>query len=151
LRRRCPEVVPKRDRTSHPHAFSLGGGDLVPDALAGHFPFELGEGEKHIEGKPPHGGGGVELPGHRDKRNPVAIKKLDHLREVREGSGKPIDLVDHHHVDLSSLDIDKKRSQPRALHGAAGEAGVVVAAFQRFPALMALTLDIGGAGLALRV
>jgi thiosulfate/3-mercaptopyruvate sulfurtransferase len=33
---------------------TLGSCDLVADALADHFPLELGEGEKHIERQPSH-------------------------------------------------------------------------------------------------
>jgi hypothetical protein len=46
---------------AHPHALLLGGGNLVPDTLAYHLALELGEGQKHIQGMPPHLGGGVEL------------------------------------------------------------------------------------------
>jgi hypothetical protein len=41
--------VPQRNAASHPHALLLGGCDLFPDALTGHFALELGKGEQDIE------------------------------------------------------------------------------------------------------
>ena len=39
---------------AHPHALLFGGGELVANALAGYFPFKLGEREQHIQGQPAH-------------------------------------------------------------------------------------------------
>jgi hypothetical protein len=36
-------VITERDAASHPHALSFGSGNLVPNSLAGDFPFELSE------------------------------------------------------------------------------------------------------------
>src|SRR6185437_8632095 len=53
--------IAKRGDTAHPHAFLLGCRDLVPDLLPGDLTLELGKGEEDVEGKSPHGGGGIEL------------------------------------------------------------------------------------------
>jgi hypothetical protein len=45
-------ALTQRYRSTDPKALPFGGGDLVADALADHLAFELGEGQKHIEGKP---------------------------------------------------------------------------------------------------
>ena len=45
---------------AHPHAFLLRSRDLVADAFAGDLALELGEGEQHVEGQPPHRCRGVE-------------------------------------------------------------------------------------------
>jgi len=50
------DIIAERHDTTHPHAFPLGGGDLVSDALAGDLALELGEGQQHVEGEPAHRG-----------------------------------------------------------------------------------------------
>src|ERR1700730_12956615 len=47
-------VIAERHNTSHPHAFLLRGSDLVADPFAADLPLELGKGQQHIEGQPPH-------------------------------------------------------------------------------------------------
>jgi hypothetical protein len=42
------QIVPQGYRSAHPHAFLLGGGDLVPNALSSHFTLKLCEGEQHV-------------------------------------------------------------------------------------------------------
>src|SRR6266571_8654444 len=68
------------------------------------LPLELGEGEEHIEREPPHAGGRVEGLRHRDEGDPVLVEQLDQLGEVGKRSGEPVDLVDHHDVDLAGPD-----------------------------------------------
>ena len=60
-------LVTKGQVASDPQALALRCRDLVPDPLGGDFPFELGKGQKDVEGQPPHRGRGVELLGHRDE------------------------------------------------------------------------------------
>src|SRR4029078_3447408 len=75
-------VVTERHGTAHPHALLLGGCDLVADALARDLPLELGEGEQHVQGEPPHGGVGIELLRHRDEGDALGIKSLHDLGQV---------------------------------------------------------------------
>jgi hypothetical protein len=58
------QVIAERHTATHPHAFTLRGSYLVTDALAGHFPFKLREGEEHVQGQAAHGSGGIELLRH---------------------------------------------------------------------------------------
>jgi hypothetical protein len=44
--------IAERHGSADPEALSFGGGYLVADTLADHFPLELGEGQKHVEGNP---------------------------------------------------------------------------------------------------
>src|SRR5262245_50396104 len=39
---------------AHPHALLFRRGDLVTDPFAGDLALELGKGQQHIEGQPPH-------------------------------------------------------------------------------------------------
>jgi hypothetical protein len=52
--------VTERHGSADPETLPFGGGNLVSDTLADHLSFELGEGQKHIEGEPPHAARGVE-------------------------------------------------------------------------------------------
>lgn len=47
-------VVAEGQVAAHPHAAGLGGRDLVADAFACDFSFELGEGQEHVEAEPTH-------------------------------------------------------------------------------------------------
>src|SRR6266849_4979005 len=47
-------AVAERNRAPDPDALALGGRDLVAHPFPDHLPFELGEGEQHIEGEPAH-------------------------------------------------------------------------------------------------
>ena len=60
-------VVAQWRHAADPQALALGGGDLVPDALGGDLPFELGKRQQHVEGQPPHRGRRVELLRHGDE------------------------------------------------------------------------------------
>ena len=60
-------LIAEGQGASDPKALPLRCRDLVPDPLGGDLPFELGKGQKHVEGQPAHRGRGVELLGHRDE------------------------------------------------------------------------------------
>jgi hypothetical protein len=62
-------VGPKGNHAAHLHSLLLRSGDLVLDPLARDFPFELGEGQKNVEGQASHAGRGVERLGHRQLRS----------------------------------------------------------------------------------
>src|ERR1700730_16879863 len=86
------DVVTERNEATHPHAFTLGGGDLVADPLAGYLPFELGERQQYIERQAPHRSCGIELLGYGHEGHAVSIEELDHLGEVGQRAGQPVDL-----------------------------------------------------------
>jgi hypothetical protein len=88
-----------------------------------------------------HARSGVELPGDRDERDAAGIEDLDHLGEVGERAGGPVDLVDHHHVDTACLDIGHELLECGSLHGAAEEAAVVVKIADQCPAFVLLAED----------
>ena len=48
-----PHLVAERHRPTHPHASFSGGGELVPNAFADHFAFELRK-EQDVQCQPPH-------------------------------------------------------------------------------------------------
>ena len=144
-------IVSKRRKPSHPHAFFLGGGDLVPDALAGDLPLELGEGEEDVEGQSSYRRGGVESLSHRDKRHRMGVEGLDHPDEVREGAGEPVHLVDNDYIDPARLDVIQEALERRPLGRPSREASVVVACRQWFPPFSTLALDVRLARLSLGI
>src|SRR5271168_4894281 len=108
--------VADRHEPAHPHALLLRRSDLVADALAGDFAFELCERQEHVQGEATHRSGGIELLSHSDKRGAVRIQDLDHLREVRQRAGEAVDLVHHDDVDLTLLDVREQTPEGRTLH-----------------------------------
>src|SRR5215210_933312 len=61
------------------------------------------------------------------KEAPRPSKTSTILAKFGERAGEPVDLVDHHDIDTSRLDLPHEPLQRRALHGAAGEAAIVIA------------------------
>jgi hypothetical protein len=104
---------------AHPHALGAGGGELVPDALATDLPLELGEAQQDVQRQPPHRGGGVELLGDADEGHVVALEHLHQPGEVHQRAAEAVDLVDHHDVDQSRLDVAQQPLEPRPLQSAA--------------------------------
>ena len=72
---------------------------------------ELSEGEQHIERQPPHRAGGIELLGRRHERHAVGVEDLDHLGEVGERAGQPVDLVYHHYIDQLVTNVGQQALQ----------------------------------------
>jgi hypothetical protein len=64
------------------HALPLRRGDLIADSLAGDLALELGERQEHVEGQPPHAGGGVEGLSHRDEGDAMRVEQFDQFGEV---------------------------------------------------------------------
>ena len=64
---------------------------------------------------------------------------------------RPVDLVDHDHVDQPVLDVGQQPLQAGPLQRAAGDAAVVILVADQHPALGPLAGDVGLAGLALGV
>ena len=107
--------------------------------------------KQHVQRQPAHRGGGVEGLGHRDEGDPGGVEDRDDAGEVGQRPGQPVDLVDDHDIDAAGRHVGQQLAQAGAVHRAAGEAAVVVAAGQGGPALVLLAQDVGRAGLALRV
>src|SRR5215472_654580 len=145
------DVVAQRCRATHPHSLTLGSCDLIPNPLSRDFSLELSERQQHVESQAAHRGGGVELLGDRDKRPRIGVKQLDHLGEVSERAGKPIDLVHHDDIDEPFADVVQQALQRRTLHCSSREPAVVIVRLDQPPALTVLTLDEGLACFALRV
>ena len=93
------DVIADGRHPAHPHALAFGGGNLVADAFPGDFALELGEGEQDVEGQTAHRSRRIELLGDRNERDPLGVEYFDHLGEVRQRAGQPVDLIDHHHID----------------------------------------------------
>ena len=94
---------------------------------------------------------GVELLGDRDERHAVPLEHLDQPGEVHQRSPEAVHLVDHDHVDPARPRCRQQPLQRRALHGAAGDAAVVVLIADQHPALGRWLAMYGLAGLALGV
>jgi hypothetical protein len=60
-------VIAEGEGTADPQALSFRGSNFVADALGSYLPFELGEGQKHVERQPAHRSRGIELLGDRDE------------------------------------------------------------------------------------
>jgi hypothetical protein len=82
MERPIVDPIAEQNHAAHPDALLLGGGDLVPNAFAGNFPFELGERQEGVQCQPAHAGRGVEGLSDRDEGDPVLVEELDQLGEV---------------------------------------------------------------------
>ncbi len=80
-------------------------------------------------------------------RSKISTMRAKSVREREQ----PVDLVDDDDVDRAVLDVAQQPLQGGALHGAAGEAAVVVAVADADPALVLLARDVGQRRLALGV
>ena len=149
--RALARVIAERHIAAHPHALLLRGGDLVADPFAGDLALELGKGQQHIEGQPPHRARRIELLGHRDERHTLCIEDLDQPGKIGERPGQPVDLVDDDDVDPAGPDVGEQALQRRPLHVAAREPAIIVAGPGQYPALVPLAADVGLAGFALRL
>ena len=73
----------------------------------------------------------------------MPVEHLDQFGEVHQRAAQAVDLVDHHHVDPSRLDVREQPLQRRPLQRAAGEAAVVVAVLDQHPAFGPLAGHVG--------
>jgi len=83
--------------------------------------------------------------------NEMGIEQLDELGKIRQRAREPVDLVDHHDVDLAGPDLGEELLQGWSFQRGAGEAAVIIVVGNEPPALLRLALDIGLTGLALGV
>jgi hypothetical protein len=105
--------------------------------------------KEHVEGQPTHRGGSIELLGNRHKRHALRVEDLDHLCEVGQRSGQPVDFVHDHDIDQAMAYVFEQPLQGRPLHVPAGETAIIVGGLDQSPAFALLALDEGLAGFAL--
>ena len=91
----------------------------------------------------------LEGLGHRDKNRAGRLEPFDELRKVEEGTGQPVDLVDHNLLDETGIDVSEQALQARALQGSSRDPCILVDSWQQHPALRFLARDICSAGLPL--
>ena len=53
--------------------------------------------------------------GHRDEKRAGRLEPLDELCKVGEGTGQPVDLVDHNLVDETCVDVGEQALQVEAI------------------------------------
>ena len=121
---------------------ALGGRYLVTDTLGDDLPLVLGEGDQDAEKHPAGGVGGAEVLGDRDEADTLLVEEVNHLHEVQQRAGQPVDLVDDDHIDLPGVDVRQQAAQPRTLHVPARETTIVIAIRQSRPAPHPLSFDI---------
>lgn len=98
-----------------------------------------------------HGRGGVDCLGHRNEGAACGVKALHKFCKVGQRTGQPVDLVDHHHLDVTRVNIVKQALHRRPDERASGDATIVIAGHVRNPAIMPLAGDVGCTGLVLGV
>ena len=104
--------------------------------------FELGEGQKDVQGEASHGRVRVEMLGYRDESDLLFLEKLQDFYEIRKRTREPVYLINHHAVDLLLPDVVQELLQGRAVRVGSRKASVVIGFFQEDPPLMLLALDI---------
>ena len=124
-------------------ALLLRGGDLVADPFAGDLALELGKGQQHIEGQPPHRARRIEVLGDRDERGALCIEDLDQPSKIGQRAGQPVNLVDDDDIDPASPDVGKQALECRPLDVAAREPAIIIAGPGQYPALVTLAGDVG--------
>ncbi len=117
-RPRTIDVVTKHRDATRPFPPATLGRNLVTDPLADDLTLELGERQQDVERQPAHRMGRVELLGHRNERDAIAVERLHDPRKVEQGAAQAVDLVDDHTVDLASGDVGQQPVQRRPVHAA---------------------------------
>ena len=143
--------IAERHGSADPEPFALRGGDLVAHTLADHLTLELREGQKHVERQPAHAACRVEGLGHRHERRLMRVEQIDELGEIGKRAGEAVHLVDDDHIHAAVPHSLEQKLQGRAVERSARESSVIEPVGHERPALVGLALDIGLAGLALRV
>ena len=119
-------VIAEGRQATHPHALPLGSGNLIADTFASDLPLELGKREQHVQGEPPHRGGGIELLGYRDEGDALGVEGFHNLGEVEQRTRQPVDFVNLHHINLAGTDVAKKLLEGGAIHCPTGKSSVVI-------------------------
>src|SRR4051812_15428478 len=81
----------------------------------------------------------------------VTVEHLDQLGKVHQGATQTVDLVDHHDVDTTCVDVGQQLFEGRALQCGAGDAAIVIAVAYQHPTFGFLACDVGLAGVALGI
>ena len=70
----------------------------------------------------------------------MGLEQLNELGKISERTGQPVDLVNHHDVNLAASDIGQELLQRGPLERGAGERAIVVVDGDQPPAFVRLTL-----------
>ncbi len=81
----------------------------------------------------------------------LLIELFYDFREVREGSGKTVDLVNDYGIDSLGGDVSEKALESRPFNVTAGEAAIIIRVGNDLPALMSLAQDVSFTGLSLGI
>src|SRR5918996_5457981 len=81
----------------------------------------------------------------------MLIEKVNHPDKVRQRPGQSIDFIADDRVDLAGLNVAEQPLQRGAIEVAAREAAIVEVVVDSKPAFAPLALDVGEAGLTLRI
>jgi hypothetical protein len=79
----------------------------------------------------------------------MRVEHLDHLGEVGERAGQPVNFVDHHDIDQALIDVTKQTLQRWSFHRSTRQTAVVVSGLDQTPSFTSLALDERFARLAL--
>ena len=143
--------IPERGHAARPLPLPTSASDLVPNAGGDHLPLELREAHEHVQGEPAHRIGRREILGDAHKSCLVAVELLHDLREVQQGPGEPVDLVDQDQVHQAPGDMVHELAEPRTIGISSGEPTVVVGFLTGHPPAACLAPDVIQAGFTLGV
>src|ERR1039458_7714512 len=130
-----------RDAT-HPLPLPPRRRHFVARALGDHLPFELGEGQKDVEGQPSHRTAAIELLRHRHETHSVLLEDLDDASEIEERAGEPVHLINQNVVHRACLDVGQEAFERGPVHVGAGEPAVVIGVRHERPPLVLLAGDV---------
>ena len=142
------EVVSVGDAPAHEHAEPERGAYLVANAVSDHLPLELRERGEDVHDHAPGGVRCVELLRDGDESDLVLLQNAVNPREVAQGSGEPVDLVDDDYVDLFVPYVLDHLLERGAVRVAAREPAVAVFLLEA-PAVGGLAFDVRECGVAL--
>lgn len=114
------DPVAEGDASAHPHSLLLRGRELVADALGDDLALVLREGDENVDHHAPGAGGRVDVLGDGAERDAALVELARQLRKVGDGARQAVQLVDHHHVDLSVPAVGEEPLQRGAVRVAPG-------------------------------
>jgi hypothetical protein len=99
------QVIAERHEASHPHTFLVGCGDLVPNPLSCHLPFELREGERNIKCESAHRRGGVELLSDGYEGDSSGIKGFNNIGKIGQATRQTVNFVHDNNVYFVGFNV----------------------------------------------
>jgi hypothetical protein len=87
----------------------------------------------------------------RDQRHAVLIEEGNHLAEIFDAARNPIQLEDHHHIDLAGLDGRHQAMQAGALKYGARHLGIAIGRTYELPTHARLAGDVSQASVELGI